>query len=135
MTGLVRVLFALLFLQPACFASRILFSSEVWHGQAYQHRIAPSLWFCLFPEPDANGGGWRIAVQQECSLSSHDFAAVATPPIHGVNAREIEGWHFDTGANAPQRVREFSFVLDDRGYQRLMSDLNSCRDAAKCLPK
>lgn len=123
----------ILLLQAACFATEIHFSGQVAHGHAYQRKISTTLSFCLFPEPDANGGGWRIAVQQQCTPHDDDFVAVATPPMYGVNPREIEAWQFEPGANAPQRVRAFSFVLNDQDFRRLLSDLNNYKDAGKML--
>ena len=129
-----RLSLAALLLQLLCSGAQLDFSGRVSHGQNYHHRISEHLWFCLFEEPDANGGGWRISVQENgCSPTSHDFVAVATPPIYGVNAREIEGWHFDPGANAPKNVREFSFVLTDPDWRQLISDLNTYQDAGKML--
>ncbi len=52
-----------------------------------------------------------------------NFAAVLTPPLYGVSARHLEGWHFrnrdntgpnavgDKNVNAPQTTRPFCFVL------------------------
>ena len=129
-----RLSLAALLLQLLCSGAQLDFSGRVSHGQNYHHRISEHLWFCLFEEPDANGGGWRISVQENgCSPTSHDFVAVATPPIYGVNAREIEGWHFDPGANAPKKVREFSFVLTDPDWRHLISDLNTYQDAGKMI--
>ena len=53
--------------------------------------------------------------------------------MHGVNAGEIEAWHFDPGANAPQTVRDFAFVLTDKDWSRLGNDLNSYQDPEKML--
>jgi len=113
--------------------SQAMFAARVSHGEEFSHRLGADLWFCLSPEPDVNGGGWRILVALSCDPAGHDFVAVATPPMYGVNAREIAGWHFDSGANAPQAVRDFSFVVTDRAWAQLMSDLSSYRDAGKML--
>jgi hypothetical protein len=86
-----------------------------------------------FPGTKLNGGGWRIAIQTSCAANGDNFAAVATSPFHGVNALEVEGWHFDPRVNAPQRVREFEFVLNERDWQMLMTALNSNYDPAKAL--
>src|ERR1035438_1580486 len=66
-------------------AGTLSFSARVDRGQNFSKRLAGDLWFCLFAEPDANGGGWWIAVQQNCAVHEHDFVAVATPPMHGPN--------------------------------------------------
>lgn len=126
--SLARMLVTVLLLGSVCGAATVRFSGELSRGNLYERKLPNGLWFCLFPEPDANTGGWLIAVETSCRPDGHDFVAVATAPFHGVNPREINGWHFDPGANAPQRVREFSFVLNDRDWQRLMTDLNTYRD-------
>ena len=130
---LLRLLSVLLFAHSFAAGGQQTFSGRVSHGQNFSYRLAGGLWFCLCPEPDANGGGWRIAVAEKCNVASHDFVSVATPPFHGVNPIEIEAWHFDAGANAPQTERDFAFVLTDRDWARLGSDLNSYQDAGKML--
>jgi hypothetical protein len=130
---LLRLLSVLLFAHSFAAGGQQTFSGRVSHGQNFSYRLAGGLWFCLYPEPDANGGGWRIAVAEKCNVASHDFVSVATPPFHGVNPIEIEAWHFDAGANAPQTERDFAFVLNDRDWARLGSDLNSYQDAGKML--
>jgi hypothetical protein len=105
----------------------------VLHGEDFDRRLSNGLWFCLLHDPDANGGGWLIAIQESCEPGGHNFATIATPPFHGVNATEIDAWHFDPGANAPQSERDFSFVLSDEDWQRLMQDLNSYSDPEKML--
>lgn len=130
---LLRIFAVLLLAHSLGEGSQLTFSGQVARGQDFSYRLTGGLWFCLFPEPDANGGGWSIAVAEKCSLTSHDFVAVATTPMHGVNAREIDAWHFDPGANAPQTVRDFAFVLTDRDWRRLSSDLVSYQDPWKML--
>jgi hypothetical protein len=130
---LLRFLSVLLFAYSFAAGGQQTFSGRVSHGRNFSYRLASGLWFCLYPEPDANGEGWRIAVAEKCDVASHDFVAVATPPMHGVNPREIEAWHFDAGAIAPGTKRDFAFVLNDRDWTRLMSDLNSYQDAGKML--
>ncbi|MGO9010290.1 MAG: hypothetical protein ACLQPN_09315 [Bryobacteraceae bacterium] len=130
---LLRLLPAFLLVQSLGAGGQVTFSGRVSHGQEFSRPIGGGLWFCLFPEPDANGGGWRIAVGQSRDSTGHDLVAVATPPMYGVNQREIEGWHFDPGVNAPKRIRDFSFVVTDRAWAQLMSDLNSYSDAGKML--
>jgi hypothetical protein len=128
---LLRLLSALLFAHSFAAGGQQTFSGRVSHGQNFSYRLAGGLWFCLYPEPDADGGGWRIAVAEKCRAAGHDFAAVATPPMRGPNPREIQAWGFD--GNAPQTERDFAFVLTDRDWARLMSDLNSYQDAGKML--
>jgi hypothetical protein len=130
---LLRLLPVFLLVQSIGAGSQVKFSARVSHGQEFSRPLGSGLWFCLSPEPDANGGGWRIVVGQSCDSTDHDFVAVATPPMYGLNQREIEGWHFDPGANAPKRIRDFSFVVTDGAWAQLMSDLSSYSDAGKML--
>jgi hypothetical protein len=125
-----RLLLAMFLAQSLVAAGQLTFSGRVSRGAEFSYRLDDRLWFCLHPEPDANGGGWSIAVAENCD-SDHDFVAVATPPMRGVNAREIEAWHFDPGANAPQTVRDFAFVLRERDWNRLATELNSSQDARR----
>lgn len=72
------------------------------------------LLFSLEPDPH----GWNIMVKE--AGDSEDLSRL-TPPFHGINPRQIYGWHFrnadNTGpnepgpksVNAPGRVREFIF--------------------------
>ncbi len=115
-------------------AKTLSFSGRVDRGQNISRKLTGDLWFCLLAEPDANGGGWWIAVQQHtCSMLGHDFVAVATPPMHGPNPHDIAAWHFEQGANAPQKVRDFAFVLNDSDWRYLTQELNSYTDAARML--
>jgi len=127
----VKLVARLILVECAGCGESATFSGRVGHGQNFSRRLSGNLWFCLFAEPDANGGGWRIAVETRCAEQGDDFVAVATPPMHGPNPREIAGWHFEPGANAPQRVRGFAFVVNDSDWHRLMTDLNSYTDAEK----
>ena len=128
---LLTVIAAITLVQPLALAGTATLTARIVRGQSFTGKLAENLWFCLFAEKD--GSGWWIAVQQDCTKPDHDFVAVATPPMHGPNPREILGWHFEAGANAPQNVRDFSFVLKDADWQRLMTDLNSYTDASKML--
>jgi hypothetical protein len=127
------IFFCIILIRGADSAQTLSFSGRVDSGQNFSRRMTDDLWFCLFAEPGANGGGWWIAVQRSCSAHRHDFVAVATPPMHGPNAREIAAWHFEPGADAPQKVRDFAFVLNDADWRHLMKELNSYKDAAKML--
>jgi hypothetical protein len=130
---LLRLVAYVILVQGAGFSRTEGFSGRVLHAQTFSRRLADDLWFCLLPESDANGGGWRIAVQRACAAQGHNFVSVATPPFYGPNESEIAGWHFEPGAIAPQRVRDFAFVLNDEDWHRLMSDLNSYTDAEEML--
>jgi hypothetical protein len=67
--------------------------------------------------PDS--GGWFLEVSMK-GREADDLSRL-TPPWHGPNPREIEGWHFrnadNTGpndgvVNAPRELREFIFSPD-----------------------
>ena len=65
---------------------------------------------------------------------TEDYAGIATPPYHGENAAFIEAWHFrnadNTGpnegeVNAPGKIRNFSFVLNEAQYDKFMNALST----------
>jgi len=66
--------------------------------------------------------GWTVEMYPAGyrDLNGDGLASIATPPYHGVNPLQIEGWHFrnarntapnDGSVSAPQTQREFWFVL------------------------
>jgi hypothetical protein len=83
-------------------------------AQATKVYFGSGLLFSLEPDPH----GWNMVVKE--ASDSEDFSRL-TPPFHGINPRQIHGWHFrnadNTGpnepgpknVNAPGRVREFIF--------------------------
>lgn len=88
----------------------VSFDGEVSGGHNYGFELAPGWAFLLEPIPY----GYMIRVYDSDGLD----LSQTTPPFHGPNAREIEGWHFrnaaNTGANigdvnAPQELRLFEF--------------------------
>lgn len=91
-------------------------------GQSLELPLRGGLLFRLAPD----AYGWTIGVITT-GRPDEDFAGIATPPYHGVNARYLEGWHFrnlaNTGpnagdVNAPQHQRDFAFVLSASDYER-----------------
>jgi hypothetical protein len=103
------------------------FSGIVHRAETYRHPIRSGLEFRLTPMAGVGDGAWDIGIWPRDSVAI-DYAAVATPPFRGLNARSIEGWHFrneaNTGpnrgdVNAPQEEREFLFVES-------RADLDSC---------
>lgn len=99
-------------------------SGYVQRGGVFEQEIAPNLIFRLTPFAQ----DWEIWIGDGTS-SGHNFSSVVTPPLYGINARQIVGWHFrnsdNTGpnqageknVNAPQYERRFCFVLSEVDYQ------------------
>lgn len=92
---------------------------EARNGDTYSLDFGPDFTFVLKPLNNyrGNGGpeGWRIEVLKK---GEEENLAKLTPPLHGPNATDIEGWHFrnkgNTGPNqgeinVPQNVRTFFF--------------------------
>jgi len=88
------------------------FEGSVRQGESYRHDLWDGLRFELQP----GDLGWRIAIR-DTTRKDQPLTAL-TPPLHGPNDCDIEGWHFrnqaNTGpnqgdVNAPQRSREFIF--------------------------
>ncbi len=91
-------------------ASVAEFEGEASARRPFQQAFGPGLVFHLLP----SDFGFRIAVRDE---RGEDISRL-TPPLRGVNARFLDGWHFrnrdNTGANdgsvnAPQTKRGFIF--------------------------
>jgi hypothetical protein len=106
----------------------VSFNGRVGSGGRMERALPGGLRFRLVPQAgsrDATTSGWRIQVIGADTLE--DYAAIATPPYHGVNDLGIDAWHFrnkdNTGSNdgsvsAPQDLREFRFVTDTASYRR-----------------
>jgi hypothetical protein len=102
------------------------FSGTLRRGERFERRVLGGLRFRLEPEFDSRADGatgWSLHLFAADSLE--DFAGIATPPYHGVNATQIEAWHFrnvdnsgpnDGDVNAPQEERGFSFVTNPGDY-------------------
>jgi hypothetical protein len=109
------------------------FSGWLRRGERFERGVLGDLRFRLEPEFDSrvNGAsGWSIHLFAADTLE--DFAGIATPPYHGVNATQIEAWHFRNAdnsgpnlgdVNAPQERRIFSFVTNPRDYATFRSAL------------
>ena len=96
-------------------------SRTLVRGELFEQPLGDGLVFRLVPDTY----GWTIGVI-DASRPSDDFVGVATPPFRGTNHRFLEGWHFrnqantgpnDGDVNAPQREREFAFVLTPADYE------------------
>lgn len=99
------------------------FKGEVRRGQVFERSIDRRLTFRLNPDEY----GWEIWIGDK-TKPDRNYCAIITPPYHGINALDIEGWHFrssDNSAsveargnnvNAPQEIRRFFFVLNEAGY-------------------
>jgi len=112
--------------KPTC--APVRFSGKVMRDERYAHALPGGLEFRLLPSRE----GWSIAIGRS-GEKTEDYAGIATPPYHGVNALIIEAWHFrnadntgpnDGQVNAPTDVREFSFVLTHAAYMKFLHALN-----------
>ncbi len=97
---------------------------HVRRGQILRSEIGQGLVFQLLPTEN----GWRIDVNLTTSRVEPGFADV-TPPWHGINDLDIEGWHFRNAGNtapndgsvkAPQKTREFIFALNEKDMRDTM---------------
>ena len=94
--------------------TRLTYEGKVRQGEAFVRPFGPGFSFRLEPIPL----GWEIAV---VSAGRTENLARLTPPLHGPNARFLEGWHFrntdnngpntpgEKNVNAPGLVRDFIF--------------------------
>ncbi len=109
----------------------IKFGGEVKKGQAFEKQVREDLFFRLISQES----GWTISLGSKTD-PQNNFASVVTPPYHGINSLDIQGWHLrnsdNTGpnevgpknVNAPQELREFSFVLSDADYDKAFDALS-----------
>lgn len=105
----------------------IQFQGHAAKGQYFKKVLGNGLVFHLIPD----NYGWNIEI-----LPEHDqenvpyggFASIATPPFHGINALQIQGWHWrnidntaanDGSVNAPQEIRDFEFVVNNADAQKM----------------
>lgn len=96
----------------------VQFARHIIRNQVFEKDLGNNLVFRLTP----NSNGWDAdIVSKNAKQDDYGFASIATPPFHGINALQIEGWHFrntdntapnDGSINAPREKRNFSFVLN-----------------------
>jgi hypothetical protein len=103
----------------------VRFSGAVSKGQTFVRQLEPNLFFRLVPAEL----GWTISIGNKTGAEKN-FCGVVTPPYRGINAIDIEGWHFRNAdnsgtnasgpknVNAPQEIREFNFVVNDSDYRK-----------------
>gem|GEM_PF-1075871 len=108
----------------------VTFTGDVLKARSFEKSIGTNLFFRLVPQEL----GWTIFVGSKAN-AANNFCSVVTPPYRGINALQIEGWHFrnsdNTGPNeaglknvsAPQELREFYFVLSEADYRSAMDAL------------
>jgi hypothetical protein len=108
----------------------VSFGGEVWKGESFERPIDGNLFFRLVPQEL----GWTISVGSAAG-QGNNFCGVVTPPYRGINPIQIEGWHFrnadnsgpneagPTNVNAPQKIREFYFVINDADYSKAFDAL------------
>lgn len=122
-------------LGPAAQAETTSFHGEVAGGDTVVHRFehkGHAFEFRLLPTRD----GWIIWIGDPVNRD-RNFVAAATPPFRGaVNPAVIQGWHFrnsdNTGpnepgpknVNAPQKRRNFAFVLNSEDFVRARQTLD-----------
>lgn len=108
-------------------------SGTVTRGQTYSQNVATDLAVQLIPTTY----GWELWVGDPTvsTATADNFAMPATPPFYGINARQIDGWHFrnsdnsgpndagDKNVNAPQALRAFCFVSTNEDFQRALEAL------------
>lgn len=102
----------------------IQFSGEVKRGEDFVKDLGPGLTFCLEYFKDNVNEGWRIWIGDSL-IREADYCSVVTPPYRGMNALNIQGWHFrnidnsgpnDGSVNAYREQRDFSFIFSRDQY-------------------
>lgn len=126
---------AFIMLGSAAMAKSTMFHGEVAGGDTVIHRFehkGQRFEFRLLPTTD----GWIIWIGDPVDRN-RNFVAAVTPPFRGaVNPAVIQGWHFrnsdNTGpnepgpknVNAPQKRRDFAFVLNSDDFVRARQALD-----------
>jgi hypothetical protein len=114
---------------PTGEASRLThpFTATIARGGSLTQVVLPDLVFKLIPYQE----DWEIWVGNSTAADPlANYSAPVTPPFSGINARQIEGWHFrnagnsgpnnagEQNINAPQELRTFCFVRNQAGFER-----------------
>ena len=109
------------------------FHAHLDRGQSFHQDIGRRLVLALEPTEF----GWHLDVRPQERQNGIGFASIATPPLHGPTALDIEGWQFrntgntaanDGSVNAPQLRRDFSFVLNEAGANELADEIASFQE-------
>jgi len=98
-------------------------AGEIRRGMTFEAALGGGVAFRLVPVRH----GWAIWVGDP-GRPDDNYAAIATPPFHGINPLYVEGWHFRNSdnsgpnragaknVNAPQETRDFRFVADRKSF-------------------
>lgn len=117
-------------------ASVVAFAGVVERGATFVYTLSPTLTFRLIPL----GEDWEIWVGDLAS-GDDNYAQWVTPPLYGVNVRQIQGWHFRNqensgpnapgaeNVNAPQHIRPFCFTLSRADHDQAMRWWNEQRSS------
>jgi hypothetical protein len=120
---------------PSTEEATITSTGTVVRGTTLDILLAPDLAFRLIPY----GEDWEIWVGDPAQPEAN-YSQPLTPPLRGVNDRQIEGWHFrnadnsgpnlpgDQNVNAPQAIRRFCFARDPASFAQAISWAEARRD-------
>lgn len=116
---LLPFLFVLVFAQLAqAAAAETAFSGTATKGQPYTHALADGLVLQLAP----SDYGWQIEVHP-ADDTTIDLADINLP-LHGINATQLEGWHFlveGQEAAAPGAERRITYALTAAQRDQVMA--------------
>jgi hypothetical protein len=123
------------------------FTGQVSRGQKFKHIIKPDLVFCLLPgsiSPKYNNTGWSMIISDKLEGDCGDnFAPIVNPPYYGNLLFDIYGYHFrnaastgdnDGSVNAPQKEREFVFLLNQEDFDTVLHQHRCSRWGLDCPP-
>jgi hypothetical protein len=108
------------------------FTATVARGESLTQLITPDLVFKLIPYQE----DWEIWLGPTTIADpATNYSTPVTPPFSGINARQLEGWHFrnidnsgpnsagEKNVNAPQELRTFCFVGNHADFEAAQSAL------------
>jgi hypothetical protein len=121
------------------------FTGQVTRGQTYKHQVTQNLVFCLIPNHFFSGEvtGWEMKISNTMDGDCGDnFAPIVNPPFRGNLLFDIHGWQFrnkdntgenDGSVNAPQKERQFGFLLNENDYNLTMGRARCSEWGIDCL--
>lgn len=138
---LVLIVLAVLCLGSPAHAD-VLIEGRVQAGAVFTQALPDGLYFFLLP----TSHGWQITLADTSYIEEAqrmDLASL-TPPLHGINATQLEGWHLrnadNSGTNAaglqnlnaPGTLRDFTFFSNRGALQRERDHIDCLRQHADC---
>ncbi len=113
---------------PLLAQQRITFSGRVSRGQSFVRPIGHGLVFEVRSEND----DFTLSVARSASVGKaggDNLARCVTPPFHGPNALEINGWELGNDRTRPElaeaKTRKFQFVMNEADQKKACQEMQA----------